>query len=84
MPVLQLLCSEHYNRKCKLHLLIELPVQYYKYGSAAFLFFLYCLPDYLLMLFKYAGKSACNDSLLTLMLPICLRLTEFDFLFFFF
>jgi len=68
VPVLQLLCSEHYNKKCKLHLLIELAVQYYKYGSAAFLFFLYCLPDYLLMSFKYAGKSACSDSL-TFMLP---------------
>jgi hypothetical protein len=49
MPVLELLCSEHHNKKCKLHLPIELAVQYYRIGQC-------CIP----FIFKLFTWLSCD------------------------
>jgi hypothetical protein len=43
MLVLELSCSEHYNKNCKLHLPVELAVQYYRIGQCCipFIFILF-------------------------------------------
>lgn len=61
IPVLQLLCSEYYNKKCKLHLPIELAVQYYRQGIAACILFLYCLPDCLSLDAMQICRKICTQ-----------------------